>query len=201
VVTCNVRRADDSLGAGAIVNAARGVRVLNRMTADEAKMPKIEPEDRRYYLRVCKDKVNLQPAGKATWVHLASVELPNGTGAEQGDNVQVAEGWDYYPQPFDDVTTDDTRLIRAQARKGNYRKDSRSPDWISLPIADRLGLDPEDDRKKINTILKSWIEDGVLAVGTRKDEKRRGREFVVAGSWKDAETEFPTGDVCSSGDD
>ena len=39
--------ADDSRGAGAIVNAARSVRVLNRMTAEEAELPKIAPEERR----------------------------------------------------------------------------------------------------------------------------------------------------------
>src|SRR5262249_40883283 len=40
--------ADDSRGAGAIINAARSVRVLNRMTAQEAELPKIEPEERRH---------------------------------------------------------------------------------------------------------------------------------------------------------
>ena len=37
--------ADDSRGAGAIVNAARSVRVLNRMTAEEAELPKIAPRN------------------------------------------------------------------------------------------------------------------------------------------------------------
>jgi DNA-directed RNA polymerase subunit H (RpoH/RPB5) len=54
----------------AIVNAARSVRILNRMTAEEAKLPKIGAEDRRLNLRVSRDKVNLVPAGKAMWVHL-----------------------------------------------------------------------------------------------------------------------------------
>ena len=38
---------DDSRGAGAITNAARSVRIVNRMTADEAELPKIAPEKRR----------------------------------------------------------------------------------------------------------------------------------------------------------
>ncbi len=59
-----------SLVIRAIVNAARSVRILNRMTAEEAKLPKIGAEDRRLYLRVSRDKVNLVPAGKAMWVHL-----------------------------------------------------------------------------------------------------------------------------------
>src|SRR5262249_50725518 len=46
---------DDSRGAAAITNAARSVRVLNRMTVREAELPKIEPEERRHYLRVNRD--------------------------------------------------------------------------------------------------------------------------------------------------
>src|SRR5262249_24221907 len=86
--------ADDSRGAGAIVFAARSVRVLNRMTKKEAQMPKIEGQDRWLYLRVSRDKVNLVPPGKASWVHLAEIELPNADEDAAGDRVQVIEAWD-----------------------------------------------------------------------------------------------------------
>jgi hypothetical protein len=178
--------ADDSRGAGAIVNAARSVRVLNRMTDKEAELPKIEAEERRHYLRVSRDKTNLVPAGKATWLHLVSVQLPNGDEFHSGDNVQVLEVWDY-PQPFDGVTADDMRWMREKARQGNYRHDSRSPDWIGLPLAERLGLNPEADRKKLKTILHAWIANRVLAIEVRHDEARRPRRFVVPGRWEEEE--------------
>jgi hypothetical protein len=143
---------DDSRGPGAITNAARSVRIINRMTANEAELPKIAPEERRHYLRISRDKANLAPPGKATWVHLVSVELPNGDGSHPDDSVQAAERWDY-PQPFDDVTADDMRWMRDEVRRGNYRRDGRASDWVGRPLADRLGLDADEpgDRKKLAT--------------------------------------------------
>jgi hypothetical protein len=177
---------DDSRGAGAITNAARSVRILNRMTAQEAELPKIEPEERRHYLRVSRDKTNLAPPGKATWLHLASVELPNGDDNRPGDRVQAAEPWDY-PQPFDDVTAADMQWMRETVRSGNYRTSPRSPDWIGLPLIEHLGLDSDDkgDRKKVGAILKTWFANGVLATEEREDKERHKRPFVVPGPWKE----------------
>ena len=176
--------ADDSRGAGAITNAARSVRMLNRMTAEEAKLPKVAAEDRRQYLRVSRDKANLMPAAKATWLRLVSIELPNGDADRAGDQVQAVEAWDY-PQPFDGVTADDMRWMREEVRRREYRRDARSPDWVGLALAKRLGLDPEADRVKINPILRTWFANGVLAVDPRKDGSRHERQYVVPGSWNE----------------
>jgi AAA domain len=180
--------ADDSRGAGAIANAARSVRVLNRMTVEEAELPKIADEERRHYLRVSRDKTNMAPPGKAAWMHLVSVELPNGDAGKPGDQVQAADAWDY-PQPMDDVTANDMRWMRDTVRGQEYRTDPRSPDWVGRPLATRLGLDPDErgDRKKLNAILQVWFANGVLAVETRKDEKRRPRQFVILGNWNETE--------------
>ena len=128
--------ADDSRGAGAITNAA-SVRVLNRMSAEEAQLPKISVEERRLYLRVSRDKANFMPATKATWFQLVSIGLPNGDDIPPGDQVQAIEAWDY-PQPFDNVTTDDMRWARDAARQGSYRHDPRSHEWFGYPLARRL---------------------------------------------------------------
>jgi RecA-family ATPase len=47
----NEATADDSRGGGAIVNAARSCRVLNRMTSKEAEPTPIEQDDRYRYIR------------------------------------------------------------------------------------------------------------------------------------------------------
>jgi hypothetical protein len=149
-------------------------------------LPKIEPEERRHYLRLNRDKTNLAPPGKAAWFHLASVELPNGDGDRPGDHVQAAEPWDY-PQPFDGVTADDMRSMRDTVRQGDYRREPRSPDWVGLPLLDHLKLDPDNkgDRKKASAILKTWFENGLLATEDRKDDKRRTKQFVIPGPWND----------------
>jgi hypothetical protein len=179
--------ADDSRGAGAIVNAARSVRILNRMTAEEAELPKIATEERRHYLRVARDKTNLAPPGKAMWVHLVSISLPNGDELQPGDQVQAVETWNY-PQPFDGVTADDMRWVREEVCRRDYRNDARSPDWIGYPLARRLELDPEGDRKKLNAILRGWIANGVLAIENRPDKAHRHqREYVIPGEWSEGE--------------
>ena len=88
---------DDSRGGGSVTNAARSVRVMNRMTKAEGDAADIPPNERRYYLRVNRDKPNLAKAGNATWIHLASQILPNGPGGTfaGGDDIQVAERWEY----------------------------------------------------------------------------------------------------------
>jgi hypothetical protein len=156
------------------------------MTVQEAELPKIEPEERRHYLRLNRDKTNLAPPGKATWFHLASIELPNGADNRPGDHVQAAEPWDY-PQPFDSVTADDMRWMRDTVRQGDYRREPRSPDWVGLPLLDHLKLDPDDkgDRKKVSTILKTWFDKGVLATEDREDEHRHKKQYVVPGPWNE----------------
>jgi hypothetical protein len=180
---------DDSRGAGAITNAARSVRILNRMTTQEAELPKIEPEERRHYLRLNRDKTNLAPPGKATWIHLTSVELPNGDDNRPGDHVQAAEHWDY-PKPFDNITPTDMRWMRETVRTGDYRREPRSPEWVGLPLLEHLNLDSDDkgDRKKVGAVLKTWFDNGVLATEERKDDKRRPKQFVIPGPWNEDAT-------------
>jgi hypothetical protein len=174
---------DDSRGGGAVTNMARSVRILNRMTEKEATLPNIPSDERRYYLRVNRDKPNLAPAGSATWVHLSSQELPNGP---PGDSVQVVEPWKY-PQPFDNVTAADMHWMRAEVVRVSYRSDPRSKDWVGVPLADRLDLDIKDKsgRSQVNTILKTWFKNGALATEVREDKYRTKREFVIPGPWKD----------------
>jgi hypothetical protein len=181
--------ADDSRGGSSIVNAARSVRILNRMSKEDAQLPKITNEARRLYLRLNRDKVNYTPPEKAMWVHLESVDLPN------GDNVQVAAAWDY-PQPFDNITVHDMHWMRDEVRRNSYRADSRSGEWVGYALAARLQLDigtdadrtpsQKGDRMRVNAILKGWFDNGVLAKEKRRDEEARKEfDYVVVGPWSD----------------
>jgi len=100
--------ADDSRGASAAPDAARSVRVLNRMTKEEAEPLGIEPDDRRQYLRVARDKTNMIRADKARWIHLADVPVPN------GDSVQAAEAWGYPEQPDGGASPEDAEWAQAE---------------------------------------------------------------------------------------
>jgi hypothetical protein len=115
---------------------------------------------------------------------LASVILPN------GDNIQAAHRWEY-PDAFAGITTTLMHEIRHAVGQKDYRADAQSPKWIGHLLAERLHLkvgDPKD-KATVKTIIKKWIETGVLAVESRKDEKGMERKFVTVGNWNE-EDEF-----------
>jgi AAA domain len=175
----NEATADDSRGGGAIVNAARSCRVLNRMNSKEAERTPIDQDSRYRYIRVDSGKQNLAPPEKAKWLYLASVTLPN------GDNVHVVERWQF-PEAVQSWTEEDIQFIGRQVRAKAYRWDTRAKDWIGKVVADRLGLDPENKAGKedIKAFLRVW--EGVIAVEERSDAKRKQREFVVPGPGQSA---------------
>jgi hypothetical protein len=90
-----------------------------------------------------------------------------------------------HPQPFDGVTADDMRWMREAVRKGDYRCEPRSPDWIGLPLLKHLKLDADNkgDRKKVSAILKTWFDKGVLATEDHEDEHRHKKQFIIPGPW------------------
>jgi hypothetical protein len=124
------------------------------------------------------------PATKATWFHLVSIGLPNGDDIRPGDQVQAIEAWGY-PQPFDNVTTDDMRWARDAARQGSYRHDPRSHEWFGYPLARHLELDPDADRKKLNAILRIWLANVVLELESRKGSDRHEHQYFVPGNWNE----------------
>jgi hypothetical protein len=151
--------ADDSRGGGAIVNAARSCRVLNRMNNDEAEKARVERDDRYRYIRVDSGKQNLAPPEKARWRYLASFCLSN------GDNVQVVECWQF-PEAVQRWTDEDVEFIRREVRAKPYRWDTRAKDWIGKVVADRLGLDPESkaDKEDIKAFLSVCKKQGPARV-------------------------------------
>jgi hypothetical protein len=166
----------DSRGASALVNAARSVRVLNPMTEQEAQQAGVE--NRRVYFRANDGKSNYGPLEGAVWHQLTPVELPN------GDSVAAVNAWKF-PSAFDGVTTAHMTQVRGLAADGEYRSDAQSPLWIGEAVAEVLGLDAVDHKKRIRALLKVWIDTGVLKVEQRKDSTRRQRSYVVPGDWTD----------------
>jgi hypothetical protein len=82
-------------GASAFVDGGRLVYTLTAMTPDEAKALGISEEDRRYYIRMDKGKVNITPPARvAKWFRLVGVPLHNGNEIyPDGDEVQTVEPW------------------------------------------------------------------------------------------------------------
>ena len=164
----------DARGASALTDAARHVRRLQRMTAEEARMAGIEESDFWQYSRDVDSKDNLAPpSASSNWRRMVSVDLAN------GDSVGVIEQWQW-PNVFDDITVNDLERVRAALASGEYRADVRSQEWAGRRVAEVLGLDVTDDlaKSQIKTFLKTWIANGQLRVVTRFDAQSKNRQFI-----------------------
>jgi hypothetical protein len=167
----------DARGASAIFDGVRSLRTLNRMSPAEALRAKVN--DHRHFVRLDVGKSNYAaPSPGSQWYRHKSVILPN------NDDVGVIVPW-HMPGAFDGVTTAHMHQVRELARGGQYRADSRSPEWIGNAVADVLDLDAEGeaDRKRIKSILRTWYEAKVLAKVERRGENRKMFMFVEPGSW------------------
>jgi AAA domain len=165
----------DARGAGAIVNAVRSCRVLNQMSIIEAQQAEIDAEQRPFYIRVDSGKRNMAPPEKARWRKLVSVEIEN------GDNVQAIEPYDY-PKVFSKLTTGDVEWVKGLLDVRNYRVDPRSEEWLGLPVAERFGRDPKEnkgDAKWVTLVLKTWEKNKVFKREEIEDTHRHKKWFYV----------------------
>jgi hypothetical protein len=166
---------DDTRGGGAIVNAVRSSRVINRMTSAEAERAKIMLDQRSSYIRLDRGKRNMAPPDAANWFRILGVLLPN------GDNVQSIEEWEF-PKGRR-IELEDTDWVKGIVREKQYRTNSKSPDWLGIPIGERfeLDLDERGDIMFVNRAIGAWIKSGVLVKIIDSDASRRKREFYAVG--------------------
>jgi predicted metalloprotease len=168
--------AESARGAKALTDAARSVIVYNRMTDEEAGLAGVPQDQRGFYFRTQNDKANLAPPDKAEWYRMNNVDLAN------GDQVGVACPWTW-PELFDGISTAKLQAVQRVIAEGDYRKDPRSEHWVGNVVATVLGMDPENDKKRIGHLIKEWVKNGVLVEAEGVDEKRMPRVFVEVGRW------------------
>jgi hypothetical protein len=175
----------DLRGSGAQEAALRIGRVFNFMTAAEAGRCGIEEEERRRYIRIDGGKGGPGPLAKSSWLKIEAENIAN------GDVVAVAASWSP-PGPFDDVTTAQMHECRKAVEEGTFRADTQSPDWVGYPISKVLDIDinhadrnhNKQGRHKVTQIIRTWLDNGVLAIEEGEDKHRKNRRFVVPGNWR-----------------
>jgi hypothetical protein len=168
---------DDARGGGALVNATRSCRVINRMPSDIATQENIPPDRRTAYLRLDNGKRNMAPPGAASWWQLVSVLIGNGV-----DNVQAIKPY-VMRGPFEGWTLADTDAISALIRSGDMRADSRSEKWLGHAVLERLGLDgsSKDHFARANKMIGTWLANRLFKKVRMIDpEIRKPRTFYVA---------------------
>jgi len=177
---------DDARGAVALIGAARSVRVINSMTADEAAKAGIEPFQRRLYFRIDNGKTNLAPpSSEASWRRLVSVGLGNRRDPYPEDSVGVVTAWKW-PDAFAGLTADHLKQVQNKVAGGHWRADVQAGAWVGKAVAGALGLDldQEAEKARIKTMLKTWLKNGSLVEVERLDDQtRKTRRFVEVGEW------------------
>lgn len=166
---------DSARGGKALTDAARDVRVLNRMTKDEA--AKAGVENHRLFFRTHSDKPNMAPpVDRSEWYRLESVLLAN------GDDVGVVTRWEW-PDPFSDITQEQIRRVQDAIDGKEYRENVQAADWAGIAIGETLGLDPTvpSEKESIKKLIRGWVDEGWLKVVKRQAADRKTRPIIVVG--------------------
>jgi AAA domain len=172
---------ESARGGGSFGDACRMVRVINRMTVQQAK--DAGADNHRLYFRTYIDKNNLAPpADKSDWYQMVSVDLGNGPLGPVvggGDSIGVVTKWEW-PDATKDLTGRDFELAAAAIRAGNWRADPQAKQWVGRAVAKALqyDLDNHADKAAVKRLIKYWIGTGALVVVERQTEKRELKEFV-----------------------
>ena len=59
----------------------------------------------------------------------------------------------------------------------------QSKEWAGLLVAEVLDLDPEKDRRRILTLLKTWVKNGALVEGEIKNKNYKLKPAYEVGVW------------------
>ncbi|MDP9854522.1 bifunctional DNA primase/polymerase [Agrobacterium tumefaciens] len=170
---------EDARGAVSLIGAARSVRVLNRMSEEQAGEAGINKEDRFGYFYTTYGKSNLTPLShKAEWRHLVSTPLGNGTGlAQPQDFAPVVTEW-HWPIAEDvvgDLTDDQRASILAAVSASDYKKSPKAKNWVGSAVAYAVGLDLDDNvqRKRASSLVGALMREGALVEREERDPVRR----------------------------
>jgi hypothetical protein len=151
-------------GAKALSDSARVGLLLTPMVEAEAEGLGIPADERLSYVRLDDAKANLAPrAGTASWFHLNTVALDNGTEKHpHGDSVGVIERW--RPEsPLENLSTADCNLaldrIAAGMENGDaYTWAKQSKRWGGRVLCDLFG---KTDGQAAE-IIRIWLANKVL---------------------------------------
>lgn len=177
---------EDARGAVALIGAARSVRVLNRMSEEQANKAGVGVDDRFGYFSITYGKSNLTPLShRLDWRRLESVPLGNGRGlTKPQDHAPVVTEWRWpTKEEIAEAIPDDVRRsVVVRLANQSCRESPQSGDWAGYVVADAMGLELETgkamtpEKRRVKAALDSWIESGVLAVVSEPDPKHIDRK-------------------------
>lgn len=151
---------DDGRGGSALRGVARFNRLLVPMAESEGAQAGVD--DFRNFFRIGEAESNLAPpsSDRNRWFEKVGERIANGA------NIATIRPW-AWPDHFAGVTVNDACKVRAAiaARDPAPRENAQATDWAGNVVAEVLGLDlgKKGDKARISTMLRTWLQTGVLA--------------------------------------
>jgi len=170
---------EDARGAVSLIGAARSVRVLNRMSEEQATEAGVDRAERFSHFSVTHGKSNLSPlSSKLDWRKLVSTPLGNGRGlTKPQDFAPVVTEWKWpsADEVAGDLTADQRAAICAAVSASDYKSSPKAKNWVGKAVAYAVGLDVEDasNKGRISTLVKALMRDGTLIEVEDRDPIRR----------------------------
>lgn len=181
---------EDARGAVSLIGAARSVRVLNRMSADQAKEAGIPDKERFSIFGVNYGKSNLTPVSASVdWRRLVSVPLGNGRGlSKPQDHAPAVTEWHWPTKEaiVEAIPADVAELVCTRLRNGDFVQNYQSTEWAGIPVADIMGVQlpsgkrKSDEHRKVERLIDGWLEAGMLCLREEpaKDPRHPDRRTV-----------------------
>src|SRR5262245_47180848 len=119
---------DDARGGSALKAATRATRVVNGMSATEAKAFGVPEDKAGFYYRVDRGTTNMQGATKwSKWFKFESIDFDNATPEYPSDNVGVSTAWTP-PDAFERLDPEEQEAVLKAIKEetGELRVDGRS---------------------------------------------------------------------------
>jgi hypothetical protein len=178
---------EDARGAVALIGAARSVRVLNRMSEDQATTAGLTGDERYSYFNVHQGKSNLTRMDTSqTWRKLESVALGNGRGlSKPQDHAGVVTEWKWpnSEEVAEGVTQEQRQRIALLLAGQAYKLAKQAKEaWAGNAIVAAMDMDPDDKASATtaNSVLKALLKEGFLTIDERRDDRSRTlQRFVV----------------------
>jgi hypothetical protein len=167
---------DSVRGASSIIDAARSVRVMEKMTEKAAEAFSVD--ERRRYFRSYNGKLNFAPpVDESEWFEIQTVTLDN---AGFGDSVGVITCWT--PPDVDDLDISQAVISDIKERVGDepkWKEHFLADVWVGKVVGPAAGLDPRADRIRVMKLIEKLIREGHLMTKEAMDTGRREMKMFV----------------------
>ena len=94
----------------------------------------------------------------------------------------MCENWQW-PDAFSDITPKDTLRCQNAIEGQNLRFSDQAANWVGGTIAKELGLDLGSNKKRLKTIIRTWLATGVLVKKEALGPQRKMVPIIDVGEW------------------